>query len=73
MIAIQRNRKGMRQEDLASAIGRKQTDISVIERGGRLTKPLTDKQLKTLFEVLDLKKEIRLREFLKWWQTHGQR
>lgn len=73
LIAIQRNRKGMRQEDLAKAIGRKQPDISVLERGGRLTNPLTEKQLKTLFEVLDLKKERRLREFLGWWQKHGPR
>lgn len=36
LIAIQRNRKGMRQEDLARAIGRKQTEISALERGARL-------------------------------------
>jgi ribosome-binding protein aMBF1 (putative translation factor) len=73
LIAIQRNRKGMRQEDLAEAIGRKQPDISGLERGARLARPLTDTQLKSLFEVLDLKRETRLREYLGWWQRHGPR
>jgi len=73
LLAIQRNRVGMRQEDLGAEIGRTQSEISTLERGGRLAKPLSDGELKTLFKVLNLANQRRLREFLKWWQTHGQR
>jgi ribosome-binding protein aMBF1 (putative translation factor) len=71
LLSIQRNRWGLRQEDLAAEVGRNQGDISAIERGARPSKPLTDAQLKKLFKVLDLNSEKQLREFLAWWQRHG--
>ena len=71
LLSIQRNRWGLRQEDLAAEIGGKQGDISALERGDRPSKPLTDPQLEKLFKVLDLSGEKQLREFLAWWQLHG--
>lgn len=71
LLAIQRNRWGMRQNDLADQVGCAQTDISALERGARPPKPFSDTQLKKLFKALDLVNEKQLREFLKWWQLHG--
>jgi hypothetical protein len=71
LLAIQRNRWGMRQEDLAAEISCKQGDISALERGARPARPLSDRQLKQLFKALDIVGERQLREFLKWWQAHG--
>lgn len=71
LLSIQRNRWGLRQEDLAAEIGRKQGDISALERGARPSRPLSEEQLKKLFKILDLTGEKQLREFLAWWQIHG--
>jgi hypothetical protein len=63
----------MRQEDLGAEIGRTQSEISVLERGGRIARPLSDRELKILFNTLGLANQRQLREFLKWWQTHSRR
>ncbi len=70
-LAIERNRCGMRQEDLAAAVGCSQGDISDIEQGYRPPKRPSDAQLKRLFKVLKVSNQVELREFLKWWHTHG--
>jgi ribosome-binding protein aMBF1 (putative translation factor) len=69
LIAIQRNRWDLRQEDLADEVGCGQGDISAIERGQPPAKPLSAKQLARLFKALDLGDERELREFLMWWQS----
>ena len=71
LLAIQRNRSGKLQGDLAAELRCAQPDISRIERGQPPSKPLSELQLKRLFETLDLAGEDRLRAFLKWWQAHG--
>lgn len=71
LLAIQRNRWGKRQEDLASEVGCTQSDISALERGAKPPRPLSESQLKRLFRALDLQKEEQLRKFLLWWQTHN--
>jgi ribosome-binding protein aMBF1 (putative translation factor) len=73
LLAIQRNRKRLRQEDLAAEIKRTSSDISTLERGRRLARPLTDAQVKRLFSILDLGDQIQLKEFFKWWQRHGRK
>jgi ribosome-binding protein aMBF1 (putative translation factor) len=73
LLAIQRNRVGLRQEDLADQIGRTQSDISALERGEGLGRPLTEGEMKKLFRILELSAQGQLREFLSWWQRHGPR
>jgi transcriptional regulator with XRE-family HTH domain len=68
VIAIQRNRRHLNQQELADEIGGKAThnDISRIERGAGVG--LTGSQVDNLFAVLDLDEFEMQREFLKWWQ-----
>lgn len=73
LLAIQRNRVDLRQEDLGDQIGRTQSDISALERGEGLTRPLSDAEMKKLFHILELSNHGLLRDFLLWWQRHGPR
>jgi transcriptional regulator with XRE-family HTH domain len=71
LLAIQRNRVGLRQEDLADQIGRTQSDISALERGEGPGRPLSEVEVKKLFRILELDGQSELREFLSWWQRRG--
>jgi hypothetical protein len=68
VIAIERNRRHMNQQDLADAVGGNATfnDISRIERGSGVG--FTKAQVDRLFAVLRMDGFDTQREFLKWWQ-----
>jgi len=69
IIAIERNRAGLNQTELAEKVGKgaTQSNITRIERG-RPAK-LTSTQITKLFKVLGLEQFRLQREFLRWWQT----
>jgi ribosome-binding protein aMBF1 (putative translation factor) len=68
VVAVERNRAGWNQTELAERVGggAVQSSITRIENGksGKLKPP----QVTKLFRVLKMDSFKRQREFLKWWQ-----
>ncbi len=70
LVAIQRNRHGLRQEDLASQVGLKQEDISAIENGLAGVK-ITNAELTKLFKTIALDPKGPGARYLAWWRDNG--
>lgn len=68
VLAIERNRLGLNQSELADQVGggAEQRHISRLERG--IPAGLSAAQVTKLFRVLAMTQFRRQREFLKWWQ-----
>jgi ribosome-binding protein aMBF1 (putative translation factor) len=69
LIAIQRNRAGWTQWDLAQDVGAEQIAISRIENGQPA--PIPDDAIDSLFREIDLPTEGPHADFIKWWRDHG--
>jgi hypothetical protein len=68
VLAIERNRQGLNQSELADLVGGSadQMDISRLERG--IPAGLSSTQVTKLFKTLEMTQFRHQREFLKWWQ-----
>ena len=73
LVAVERNRKGMTQQELADAVGIRQIDVSRIENGEGVAKIVKDARIDKLFSKVDLpKKSARLQaNFVKWWRDNA--
>ena len=74
LLAIQRNRHGLTQWDLAGELGLKdqqsgQLAISCAENGRRCD--LSDPHIDALFERLDLDAASAHANFVKWWRQNA--
>ena len=69
LIAIERNRLGLTQEQLGTAIGVHQVAISNVENG--LAFKVTDAKVDALFTKVGLGAAKRQREFVKWWRENA--
>ena len=68
MLCCQRVRSHMTQEELANEIGVGQIQISNLENGA--PSGLTDTEIDTLFETLDLGDATGHAALLKWWNVY---
>jgi hypothetical protein len=68
VLAIERNRLGLNQSELAGLIGggTEQRHVSRLERG--IPAGLSSAQVTRLFKALAMTQFRRQPEFLKWWQ-----
>jgi transcriptional regulator with XRE-family HTH domain len=69
MLANERNRAGLTQEQLAAEIGVDQVDISLVENGNP---GISDAKIDALFKRLNLSKAKGHAAFLKWWRANGK-
>lgn len=73
LVAVERNRHRMTQQELADAVGIRQIDVSSIENGERVPKTVKDQHIDKIFGKVDLpKKSARLHaNFVKWWRDNA--
>lgn len=71
LVAIERNRRNLTQEELAAAVGMDQVGISYIENGQPVSKPCPDNKIDALFSKLSLKAGGVQANFVKWWRDNG--
>jgi DNA-binding XRE family transcriptional regulator len=70
LVSVERNRNGLRQEDLAGVVGIDQTDISAIENGlARIS--ISDAQIKKLLKAIGLPPNALVGKYLAWWRDNG--
>ena len=68
LVAVERNRRRMTQQELAGAVGIRQIDVSSIENGERLAKAVKDQQIDKLFVAVELPRRGLHANFVKWWR-----
>jgi transcriptional regulator with XRE-family HTH domain len=71
IVAVERNRKRMTQQELSEAVGIRQIDVSSIENGDRVPKTVTDARIDKLFRVVELPKKGLHANFVKWWRDNA--
>jgi transcriptional regulator with XRE-family HTH domain len=71
IIAVERNRRRMTQQELAEAVGIKQIDVSGIENGEGVARTVTDQKIDKLFAAVDLPKKGLHANFVKWWRDNA--
>jgi transcriptional regulator with XRE-family HTH domain len=73
LVAVERNRNRMTQQELADAVGIRQIDVSGIENGEAVAKTVKDAQIDRLFSKVGLpRKSARLQaNFVKWWRDNA--
>lgn len=69
ILAIQRHRAGLTEEEIAEALGTDNNAISELENGGN--GKLTDGQVDRLFSRLDLDRAGVHANFVKWWRKNA--
>lgn len=69
ILAVERNRKGMTQDQLASKVGIDQVDISALENGSPAG--ISDKQTDRLFSALGLDPAGVHCHYVKWWRKNS--
>ena len=70
-MAVERNRHGLTQQDLAERVGIRQIDVSSLENGERLPRTVKDQQVDRLFRAVDLPGRGLHANFVKWWQDNA--
>jgi len=70
LVSVERNRWGLRQEDLAAQAGIKQTDVSAIENGSAGIS-ISDAQIKKLLKAIGLPPNSLVGKYLVWWRDNG--
>lgn len=76
LIAVERNRRGLTQDELANLVGTTQTNISFIETGKAVPVSMTDAQIDRVFTSLGMRVSKKAgstdfavqSDFLKWWR-----
>jgi ribosome-binding protein aMBF1 (putative translation factor) len=71
LVAVERNRWRMTQQDLADKVGIRQIDVSTLENGERLPKTVKDQHIDKLFGELDLPRKGLHANFVKWWRDNA--
>ena len=71
IVAVERNRRRMTQQEVADAAGAKQVDVSALENGERLPKTVTDKKIDKLFRAVGLPSRGLHSNFVKWWRDNA--
>jgi transcriptional regulator with XRE-family HTH domain len=71
IVAVERNRRRMTQQELSEAVGIRQIDVSSVENGERLSKAVTDAKIDRLFTVVELPKKGLHANFVKWWRDNA--
>lgn len=71
LVAVERNRHRMTQQELADKVGIKQNDVSAIENGERAPKSITDAKIDKLFVAVDLPRRGLHANFVKWWRDNA--
>jgi|tagenome__1003787_1003787.scaffolds.fasta_scaffold20684483_3 hypothetical protein len=69
IVAIQRNRWVLTQDELADEVGIDQIDVSHIENGRRAR--VTDAEIDALFDRIDLPSNGVHANFVKWWRDNS--
>lgn len=70
LIAVERNRYRLRQEDLAARVGIDQTDISAIENGLSGVS-VSNAQIGKLLQAIGLPRDALVGKYLAWWRDNG--
>jgi Helix-turn-helix domain len=70
LVAVERNRCGLRQSDLGQAVGIDQVAISQIENGIS-ARGVADGRISALFKRLGLEPRGQQADFIRWWRDHG--
>jgi len=73
MVAIERNRRRLTQNELARAVGINQVDVSALENGERLPASVTDQRIRNLFRKLNLPQAGLQAKFVQWWRDNAPR
>lgn len=68
LIAVQRNRLGLSQQDLANEIGIGQSELSDVENGGAAR--FTRAKINALFKRLDMADFDGQAAFVEWWAAN---
>jgi ribosome-binding protein aMBF1 (putative translation factor) len=71
IVAVERNRKRMTQQELADAVKIRQVDVSSIENGEPVSKSVQDQQIDRLFSKVDLPRKSLHANFVKWWRDNA--
>jgi transcriptional regulator with XRE-family HTH domain len=71
LVAVERNRHRMTQQDLADRVGIRQIDVSSLENGESLPRTVNDQKVDKLFRALDLPPRGLHANFLKWWRDNA--
>ncbi|HEY2715859.1 MAG TPA: helix-turn-helix domain-containing protein [Solirubrobacterales bacterium] len=71
IVAVERNRRRMTQDQLAQSVGARQIDVSTLENGERLPKTVKDQQIDKLFATVDLPRRGLHANFVKWWRDNA--
>ncbi len=70
LVAVERNRKGLTQQQLGAHAKAQQSDVTAVENG-KPAKRLSDKQVDSLFTKLSLGRGSAAANFIKWWRDNG--
>jgi len=71
LVAVERNRWRMTQQELADEVGIRQIDVSTLENGQRLPRTVKDQHIDKLFKILELPKNGLHANFVKWWRDNA--
>jgi transcriptional regulator with XRE-family HTH domain len=71
IVAVERNRRKMTQQELAEAVGIRQIDVSSIENGERVPKTVTDPKIDKLFVGVGLPRKGLHANYVKWWRDNA--
>jgi ribosome-binding protein aMBF1 (putative translation factor) len=71
LVAVERNRRRMTQQDLADKVSIRQIDVSTLENGERLPKTVKDQQIDKLFAEVELPRKGLHANFVKWWRDNA--
>jgi ribosome-binding protein aMBF1 (putative translation factor) len=72
LIAVERNRLGLTQAQLAKRTGTLQSAISDVENGEPATN-MSDATIERIFSVLSLGRRSRAANYIKWWRDNAPR
>ncbi len=68
LLAVERNRAGWTQEEIAQEVGIGQVDVSRVENGQPLSQGISDEQVTALFDWFRLPQ--RQANFIMWWRDN---
>lgn len=71
LVAVERNRRRMTQQELADKVGIRQIDVSSLENGERLPGTVKDQHIAKLFSALELPRKGLHANFVKWWRDNA--
>jgi ribosome-binding protein aMBF1 (putative translation factor) len=71
LVAVERNRSRLTQQELADRVDIRQIDISTLENGERLPRTVTNKHIDKLFRAVDLPSRRLHANFVKWWRDNA--